>query len=144
MMYEMRHVNSSFWSCYLQFLPSKLLTPRFWSSKQQEALKGSSAWRTVISEDLMENFNTSVRAVLEAETELFPNVDFNEEFERFRLIGSLVMAYSFTLSEEDDDNKDVDCDDEDEDEMSGIPAMVPIADAFNHRNRPFVVRNYVC
>jgi SET domain-containing protein 6 len=108
--YLMSLQNSAKWKPYFDVLPQSFNTPMFWSSF--EALKGSALVDKIGIEQAEEQYNISLKPVLELEQ--FANTDVS--LDAFHRMGSIIMAYSFDIESEDGEL---------------IKAMVPLADTLN-------------
>eukprot|EP00033_Pygsuia_biforma_P004264 GCRY01004674.1.p1 GENE.GCRY01004674.1~~GCRY01004674.1.p1 ORF type:complete len:431 (+),score=120.01 GCRY01004674.1:102-1394(+) len=110
LMYEYTNPNSK-WRAYLDCLPKSFNTPLFWTDEEVALLKGTSCYDKIGKADIQSTFDTVVVPFMKSNPDLFDN---QHTFELYKILGSIVLAYSFSFDE------DVIC-------------MVPMADLLNHK-----------
>ncbi|KAG7798930.1 hypothetical protein KL944_004329 [Ogataea haglerorum] len=138
--YEMMLGEESQWSSYLAVLPEKFNSLMFWSSEELEKLKPSNVLQRIGREQAEQMYSKLVpeyclrlgsKKLVEYLT-----------LDRFHVVASIIMSYSFDVDDPEDDPEDDAQDGEDEEEELEIDqecikydgylkSMVPLADTLN-------------
>eukprot|EP00474_Spongospora_subterranea_P010098 CRZ10556.1 hypothetical protein [Spongospora subterranea] len=95
------------WDEYLNFLPSTLNSPLFWTSSERDLLSFTAASSSIGHYSIEDGFHERIAPIFSSHPDLFPS-----SFDQYKRFGALIMAYSFTIADQ--------------------IAMVPVADALNH------------
>lgn len=104
-------------------LPEGFDTPMFWTNEELQELKGTEVIARIGKEKSEEQYNTVLFPIIKANPGLF---DLEKcGLQAFHRMGSLILAYSFGLSDSANET-----DDEDEEQKENL-AMVPLADMLN-------------
>ncbi|KAI8353080.1 hypothetical protein B0O80DRAFT_387401 [Mortierella sp. GBAus27b] len=140
MIYEYCLGDKSLWKPYFDILPMEFSTPMFWTSEEQEELKGTGVVDKIGKDEAESVFKDTLWPVISANLELFSTEDKDEAsfLKIFHRMGSIIMAYAFhdTLPGKDSEEDAMDEDDddgEDEEEAKVNVSMVPMADMLNHK-----------
>jgi len=94
----------------------------FWTNEELQELKGTEVIPRIGKEKSEQQYNTVLFPIIQANPNLF---DLEKcGLQAFHRMGSLILAYSFGLSDRPDET-------DDEDEQKESLAMVPLADMLN-------------
>ncbi|KAG7901003.1 hypothetical protein KL907_004447 [Ogataea polymorpha] len=135
--YEMMLGEESQWSSYLAVLPEKFNSLMFWSSEELEKMKPSNVLQRIGREQAEQMYSKLVpeyclrlgsKKLVEYLT-----------IDRFHVVASIIMSYSFDVDDPEDDPEDSEDQEEEFDEVEQecikydgyLKSMVPLADILN-------------
>jgi N-lysine methyltransferase SETD6 len=109
-MFERSKGDASAWKPYFDIVPTQLDTPVFWDDESLKDLHHTTAYSQLGLSDIKKMYKEEILPYVEANADLFrPEWT---SFDAFKLLGSIVMAYSFS--------------------SNSLISLVPFADTLNH------------